>query len=357
MCIFALKMDIENFLSTIEHQLRSMGFSDETGALLLQLKINGQCYIKACGNLNNLTGVPDSTVTNDETINFVDFMRSEIPCANIGKNTMKIHYNTANVLEEYNPALDIRDINSQLLEALELYMHTRGMAINTIARHMKTIKRYINVARKKEIIFKYPFLDYTIKAEETHRESLGEKELELLENYREQLTEPNEVLNAFLFSCYTGLRYSDICSFTKQCIHRNNHKQWAILKMQKTNSEIRIPISTAFEGRALKLSKEINRSRGLLFHLSSYQNTNRTLKRIMKQVGIKKNITFHCARHTFATLLIYRGVSITTIQKLLGHKSVKTTQVYSAVTDLTIEKELMRSKSKIKKKQSVLGKK
>lgn len=62
----------------------------------------------------------------------------------------------------------------------------------------------------------------------------------------------------------------------------------------------------------------------------------------MKQVGIKKNITFHCARHTFATLLIYRGVSITTIQKLLGHKSVKTTQVYSAVTDLTIEKELMK---------------
>ena len=61
-------------------------------------------------------------------------------------------------------------------------------------------------------------------------------------------------------------------------------------------------------------------------------------------------ITFHAARHTFATLLIYRGVNITTVQKLLGHKSVKTTQIYSAVTDLTIEKEIKKSNTTRKKR-------
>ncbi|MFR8924349.1 MAG: tyrosine-type recombinase/integrase, partial [Bacteroides thetaiotaomicron] len=61
------------------------------------------------------------------------------------------------------------------------------------------------------------------------------------------------------------------------------------------------------------------------------------------------NITY-LARHTFATLLIYRGVNITTVQKLLGHKSVKTTQIYSAVTDLTIEKEIKKSNTTRKKR-------
>ncbi|MFT0294410.1 tyrosine-type recombinase/integrase [Bacteroides thetaiotaomicron] len=61
------------------------------------------------------------------------------------------------------------------------------------------------------------------------------------------------------------------------------------------------------------------------------------------------NITY-VRRHTFATLLIYRGVNITTVQKLLGHKSVKTTQVYSAVTDLTVEREIKKSNTRKKRK-------
>lgn len=97
--------------------------------------------------------------------------------------------------------------------------------------------------------------------------------------------------------------------------------------MIKTNKEVRIPLSTIFEGKALKLTKSITRSRGLLFHMENNQQTNRILKRIAKQVGIKK-ITFHVRRHTCGTLLLYRGVSITTVQAILGHQSVKTTQIY-----------------------------
>lgn len=210
---------------------------------------------------------------------------------------------------------------------------------------MKTLKRYINVARKKGIITAYPFLNYTIKTEQSHRDALTEKELEKLENYREQLKEPNETLNAFLFSCYTGLRYSDICAFTKQNIRTINRKKWIVLRMIKTNKEVRIPLSTIFDGKALRLTKSIARPRGPLFHMESNQQANRILKRIARQIGIKK-ITFHTGRHTCGTLLLYRGVSITTVQAILGHQSVKTTQIYSAVTDLTIEKELKKANGK-----------
>jgi site-specific recombinase XerD len=79
--------------------------------------------------------------------------------------------------------------------------------------------------------------------------------------------------------------------------------------------------------------------------MENNQQTNRILKRIAKQVGIKR-ITFHMARHTCGTLLLYRGVSITTVQAILGHQSVKTTQIYSAVTDLTMEKELKKANGK-----------
>ena len=120
--------------------------------------------------------------------------------------------------------------------------------------------------------------------------------------------------------------------------------------MHNKNIELIIPVSTNFDGKALLLSKSIPRSRGRMFMLESNQKTNRGVKNVLKKIGIKRNISFHSARHTFATLLIYRGVNITTVQKLLGHKSVKTTQIYSAVTDLTIEKEIKKSNTTRKKR-------
>lgn len=348
-------MDIEGVISTFESQLRELGFTDDTGALLVQINIDGRSYIRSLGDLNHLT-MPAVIIDNRAGRNFIDFMEREIELANVSMSTKNLHTDTLRQLKAYKDYIDIRTINSDFLLTLESYMcYNKELATNTIARHMKVIKRYINVARKKEIIIKDPFLNYTIRSEETHRESLSEKELELLEQYR-QHSGPNEIINAFLFSCYTGLRYSDIRMITKQDIYSINRKKWLVLKMHKTNIEVRIPVSTIFDGKALLLSKSIPRSRGKLFLLESNQKTNRVVKSILKKIGIKRNISFHSARHTFATLLIYRGVSITTVQKLLGHKSVKTTQVYSAVTDLTVEKELKKSNTKRKRKQSVSNK-
>ena len=76
---------------------------------------------------------------------------------------------------------------------------------------------------------------------------------------------------------------------------------------------------------------------------------NKELKRIAQAAGLEKRISFHTARHTNATLLIYSGVNITTVQKLLGHKSVKTTQVYATVMDRTIVQDLKLHRIKDKK--------
>lgn len=348
-------MDIEEVLATLETQLRELGLTEETGALLVQVNILGKSYIMSCGNLNNLS-MPTLVNATSAGINFIDFMEKEIKLASVSESTRALHSDTCRQLKAFKCHQDIRKINSDFLLSLETYMRVeKKLSINTIARHMKVIKRYINVARKKEIILKDPFLNYTIKTEETHRESLTEKELELIEHYRLE-NKDNDILNAFLYSCYTGLRYSDLCNITKQDFYSINRKKWLIMKMHKTNIEVRIPLSTIYDGKALELSKSIHRSRGKLFLLESNQKTNREIKNILKRIGIKRDISFHCARHTFATLLIYRGVNITTVQKLLGHKSVKTTQIYSAVTDLTVEKDIKKSNTKRKRKQPVSNK-
>lgn len=336
-------MNVETAITNFVSELKELGL-DNNGALLIQLNLHGQNYIMSCGNLNNLSA--PAKVLGERSGNFIEFMQREIELATVRESTKTLHRDTLNLLKGYSPDVTFENITSEYLQRLELYMRDEGkLSINTIARHMKSFKRYINVARKKGIISNYPFLNYTIRAEQSHRDALTEKELEQLERYKENLEEPCEALNAFLFSCYTGLRYSDVRIFTKQDIHTINRKRWIVLKMFKTNKEIRIPLSTIFEGKALQLTRSIPRSRGPLFHLDSNQQTNRVLSRIAKQIGIKK-ITFHTARHTCATLLLYRGVSITSVQRVLGHQSVKTTQVYSAVTDLTLEKELKKGNSR-----------
>lgn len=294
-------MDLTTAITNFEKELRNIGFS-EADALLIQINIGGENYIKCSGNLNNLTG-PQITIRG-KSDSLVEFMNKEIAIATVKESTKSLHRDTLSLLTDFSADIKLHEVTSEYLQKLEIYMREEcQLSINTIARHMKTLKRYINVARKKGIITAYPFLNYTIKTEQSHRDALTEKELEKLENYRDQLKEPNETLNAFLFSCYTGLRYSDICAFTKQNIRTINRKKWIVLRMIKTNKEVRIPLSTIFEGKALKLTKSIARSRGLLFHMENNQQTNRILKRIAKQVGIKK-ITFHIKRHSKLPLLL-----------------------------------------------------
>ena len=78
------------------------------------------------------------------------------------------------------------------------------------------------------------------------------------------------------------------------------------------------------------------------FRLKNNSNANKQLSLLARQAGLKKHISFHTARHTHATLLLYSGVNITTVQRLLGHRSVRTTQIYAEVMDRTIVQDLER---------------
>ena len=115
---------------------------------------------------------------------------------------------------------------------------------------------------------------------------------------------------------------------------------WLIYRTVKTGVEVHLPLNLLFEGKAIAILHDYRKDLESFFRLKNNSNVNKELKRIAQAAGLEKRVSFHTARHTNATLLIYNGVNITTVQKLLGHKSVKTTQVYANIMDRTIVQDL-----------------
>lgn len=153
-------------------------------------------------------------------------------------------------------------------------------------------------------------------------------------------TKLQKTLDAFLFCCYAGMRYSDFISLSPDNIVEIRQETWLIYKSIKTSTEVRLPLYLLFEGKGLVILDKYRDDLQSFFHLRDNSNVNKDLIVISRLAGLSKKNSFHTARHTNATLLIYNGVNITTVQKLLGHKSVKTTQVYTNVMDMTIVHDL-----------------
>jgi integrase len=169
-----------------------------------------------------------------------------------------------------------------------------------------------------------------IKQTETRRNFLTIEELNSLVK-----TECNNPLlkRAALFSALTGLRFSDIKNLVWGNIEYINNEGY-ILKIttQKTKSVENIPISE----QAYSLLGEPNQPTDSVFeglNYSAYEN--KRLYQWIGAAGITKDITFHCFRHTFATLQLSKGTQITTLQKMLTHKDLKTTMIYAKVLDQT----------------------
>jgi integrase len=244
------------------------------------------------------------------------------------------------VLALYKPDLLTHELTYTFLCDFESFLLDKNYHINTISKHMRHLKRYVNLAINKDLfdIVKYPFRKYRIHHVESPRVHLTPEELRKLEKIdlgkRKAL---RKALDIFLFCCYTGLRFSDIVKIRRDNFQYIDGKLWLIFSSTKTKADIRLPVYLLFEGKAVALSEKYTVNPSFFdININSNSNINKQLRAISQLAGIKKNISFHTARHTNATLLLYNGAHITTVQKLLGHKSVKTTEIYSKIMDMTI---------------------
>jgi len=259
-------------------------------------------------------------------------------------------HSTLAVLHDFRSGLDFKDLTYTFLRDFEQYLREKGNAVNTIAKHMRQLRTLVNEAINQGYMHAdaYPFRKYKIKQEKGRHEFLTPDELKKLETVKVEEESMRHVLDAFLFCCYTGLRYSDFCQLSPANFIKVNGKRWLHFTSVKTGVEIRLPLHLLFESRALGILDRYP-DIGSFAALPCNSEVNKQLRKLAGLCGIKKRITYHVSRHTCATLLVHQGVAITTVQKLLGHTSVKTTQIYSEVLSSTIVRDLKNVQRKRKK--------
>tara|TARA_B110000211_G_scaffold156774_1_gene177624 strand:- start:2030 stop:3160 length:1131 start_codon:yes stop_codon:yes gene_type:complete len=239
-------------------------------------------------------------------------------------------------LNQYtNKRVLFKDIDESFCEGFKDYLTNKVKKNNGESLSSSSVSSYFNKFRaslkqavKDKIILYNPSVDVKIpKVKEKEREYLSIEELKQLEKVECRY----EVLKrAFLFSCLTGLRWSDIHKLKWKEVHFTNKIGRVHYYQQKTKNLEYLDISEeALSYLGEKSNDENKPFEGLKY--SSYFNV--ALTQWMLKAGITKHITFHCARHTHATLLLTNGVDIYTVSKLLGHKEIKTTQIYARIID------------------------
>ena len=289
-------------------------------------------------------------IKKDKPVNvtFPVFARTYIQESDRKRSTKENLMTTITVLQEFRPGIDFKDITYTFLRDFEVHLKEKGNSVNTVAKHMRQLRTLVNEAINQGYIPSdaYPFRKYKIKQEKGRKEFLTPDELKRLENLDVD-KKLRHVLDAFLFCCYTGLRYSDFCQLTPENIIRVNGKRWLYFKSVKTGVEIRLPLHLLFEGKALAVLERYDIVTDFA-KIGPNSEANKYLAQLATLARIRKHITYHTARHTCATLLVHQGVPITTVQKLLGHTSVRTTEVYSEVLSNTIIRDLKAVKRKKK---------
>ena len=255
------------------------------------------------------------------------------------KHLTKQNYKTLlNNMEKFRRSSLITDIDYQYIVSYDKWLRDSGIAHNTRISRLRLLRALLNEAKKRDIISFNPFDRFRIQQMVSKKGYITKEQLRRLENLSLRGTE-DLVRDAFLVGCYTGLRFSDITTL------RDEHlvNGWLTRNMSKTGFMVDIPVSTLFDGKLLKIVEKYGSISKLTKALGSNCAVNRTLRNILDRIGVDPKITFHSSRHTFATLLVQNHTPITTVQKLLGHQKVTTTQIYSEVDRRSIMNDLKKT--------------
>jgi site-specific recombinase XerD len=242
--------------------------------------------------------------------------------------------------------IDIKRLNYEFVSDLEFWLKTeRHCAHNTTMKYISNLKKIVNNCLRKGWLLKDPFLGFKMTRQEVEKEALTEQDLKKIELKVFPVDRLNFVKDIFLFSCFTGLAYADVKKLKRNEIEPGiDGSYWILTSRQKTNTKSRIPLLPP----ALSIIEKYKDYppccySGHVLPVMSNQRMNSYLKEIADLCGIRKNLTFHIARHTFATTItLSNGVPIESVSKMLGHRNLKTTQHYAKVLDRKVSEDMDR---------------
>ena len=240
--------------------------------------------------------------------------------------------------------LQYAEINLRFLEDFEIYLKTKGKCEhNSTMKYIQTLRTIFKIAFAHGYVRKDPFSNYKIRLREVVREYLNQEEINRLIAVELPSKRLERVRDLFIFSCYTGLAYADIHGLKVKNIQLENGQYWIRTHRQKTHVRTNVPLLDI----PLKLIEKYNNDihnvpeDNRVFDVISNQKVNDYLKVLASFCKISKVLTFHIARHSFATTItLSNGVPIESVSAMLGHKKIATTQHYAKMVDKKLEEDM-----------------
>lgn len=251
----------------------------------------------------------------------------------LSKYSISTYLSHINKIRQYRLQLDCKDIDVPFLQGYVEFMRQRKNSDGTIYRSLAVLRKFVNILRKRNLMKANPFTNYNLHRVRNRRDFLEIDELKTLydsffKNESSLTFAERESMRAFLFSCFTGLRYADLKNLSTEDVKNGKIHKWT----QKTGQMVYIPIPK----QALQLiGKSEN---GHILHVVNNSSFNKNLKSGARKLGLSKRLHAHLARHTFATTCISLGIPIDAVSKLLGHSVIQTTLIYANYADATIDR-------------------
>lgn len=330
--------------------------------LLIQLERNELRAIQQIGYcpLAKLS-MHNDTISQVAVSSFTDFYRQEITLSTIKPESLKNQQTTLNKLCEYQKLVWFEDLTLDFVQGFDRFLRKQKLGLNTIQKHHKNIQKYLTLAVAKEHLQpgKNPYLRFRPKGEEPSRVFLREADLDKLEQlaFGKGQKHLARCRDFFLMLCYTGLRFSDLSAIRPCDIEETSERKLLLTqKSRKTGKGYSLPLYLLFPkeigepSRPEAILRRVLAENAVLFEgetgsklrifgITCNQVFNRHLKEVAELAKIDKQVTSHCGRRTFATILATK-VQMPTLQQLLQHSTLDMTKVYVQLSNQQVENEL-----------------
>lgn len=270
-------------------------------------------------------------VEDNSSKDFISYCEEALASEQLAPGTRRHKQVVIDALKTYGKIQTYGDLTAKKLMAFDKWLHNGERTDVTIYGYHKKLKKWVSELERTEQIPRNPYKLVTFnRGKSKERQPLLESELVLIREAQLD-SRLDRVRDLFIFAAYTGLAFCDTQAF-----------DFATMTIQEGSMSYidgsRIKTGTKFFTPILSPAMDVLKKYDYKLPKISNQKANDYLHLIQAKLDIKKNLTFHVARHSFATLTLAHDVPIENVARMLGHEDIRTTQIYAKILRTTIER-------------------
>ena len=264
---------------------------------------------------------------------FPEYVLSKIDKRKITDSTRRKLMSLFSHIQKFGRFKTFADLTQSNIKEFDYYLSQSGISDTSVYERHKQMKSFINEAISDGYLKNSPYVGIKLQKGKTKDPIfLLEDEIELIKKFKTADEKIEKVRDLYVFQCFTGLSYSDLADFTRDDVRVVGDKKIISSSRKKTDE--------SYITLLLPDAEKILEKYDYILPIISNQKYNDYLKVLSSHVGINKRLTTHTARHTYATYLLNRGISIEVVSRTLGHSKITQTQHYAKLLGKTVIDEM-----------------